>query len=162
MPKDLFCESPFIIKCILGNKIIAIILANICATRYCFIDEEFAEKVCQVLEIEPQRLIKPKQIQRFDGRAAKPIIHAIYPTLTMGTHTESLAPFLITNLGNHFMILRRHSMKKHRVIIDMKNDFLDFWPGHCIYVRASRPTILSYPTLPMETAVIRIEKDVTP
>ena len=37
-------------------------LANTCATGYAFIDEEFAETVCQVLEIEPQRLIKPKQI----------------------------------------------------------------------------------------------------
>ena len=39
-----------------------IILANICATGYGFIDEEFAEIVCQVLEIKPECLIKPKQI----------------------------------------------------------------------------------------------------
>ena len=35
-------------------------LADTGATRYDFIDEEFAETVCQVLEIEPQCLIKPK------------------------------------------------------------------------------------------------------
>ena len=105
MPKDLFCESPFTIQCILGKKIRATTLADTCATGYGFIDEEFAETVCQVLEIEPQRLIKPKQIQGFDGRAAKPITHAIYPTLTVGDHTESLAPLLITKLGNHPMIL---------------------------------------------------------
>ena len=51
----------------------ATILADTCATGYGFIDEEFAETVCQVLEIEPQRLIKPKQIQEFDGRATKVI-----------------------------------------------------------------------------------------
>ena len=53
MPKNLFCESPFIIQCTLGNKIMAITLANICATGYGYIDEEFAETVCQVLKIKP-------------------------------------------------------------------------------------------------------------
>ncbi len=59
MPKDLFSESPFTIQCTLGNKIKATTLADTCATGYSFIDEEFVETVCQVLEIEPQRLIKP-------------------------------------------------------------------------------------------------------
>lgn len=40
----------------------AITLTNICAPKYCFIDEEFAKIVCKILEIKPQRLIKPKQI----------------------------------------------------------------------------------------------------
>ncbi len=70
-----------------------------------FINEEFAETVCQVLEIKRQPLIKPKQIQGFDGKATKPITYAIYPTLTIGTHTESLASLLITKLGNHPIIL---------------------------------------------------------
>ena len=80
-------------------------LANICATGYSFIDEKFANTVCQILRIEPQCLIKPKQIQGFDGIAAKPITYAIYPTLTVGTHTENLAPLLITKLEIHLMIL---------------------------------------------------------
>ena len=68
MPKDLFCESSFIIQGTLGNKLIATTLANTCATGYGFIDKEFAETVCQILEIKPQCLIKLKQIQRFDGK----------------------------------------------------------------------------------------------
>ena len=36
--------------------------ANTCTTRYGLIDEEFVEIVCQVLKIEPQCPIKPKQI----------------------------------------------------------------------------------------------------
>ncbi len=126
MSKDLFCESSFTIQCTLGNKIKAITLANTCATGYSFIDEEFAETVCQVLEIKLQCLIKPKQIQGFDDRAAKPITYTIYPTLTVGTHTESLAPLLITKLGNHLMILCRPWMKKYGVIIDIINDSLAF------------------------------------
>ena len=83
----------------------AITLANTCAPGYSFIDKEFAETVCQVLEIESQHLIKPKQIQGFDVRAAKPITHPIYPILTVGTHIENLALLLITKLENHPMIL---------------------------------------------------------
>ena len=38
----------------------AIILANICTTKYSFINEKFAKTVCHILDIEPQCLIKPK------------------------------------------------------------------------------------------------------
>ena len=79
-------------------------LTNTYAIEYGFIDEEFAETVCQDLEIKPQRLIKPQQIQRFDSRAAKLIIHTIYPILTIGTNIESLGSLLITKLGNHPII----------------------------------------------------------
>ncbi len=83
----------------------ATILANTCATGYSFINKEFTEIVCQDLEIELQSLIKLKQIQEYDGRAVKPITYTIYSILTVGIHTESLAPLLITKLGNHPMIL---------------------------------------------------------
>ncbi len=82
-------------------------MVDTCAIRYDFIDEKFAEIVCQILEIEPQHLMKPKPIQGFDGRAAQPVTYAIYPTLSVGSHTESLAPLLITKLGHHPMILSR-------------------------------------------------------
>ena len=62
MPKDLFCESLFTIQFILGNKIMATTLADTCVTGYGFIDEKFAETVCQNLKIELQRLIKPTEI----------------------------------------------------------------------------------------------------
>ena len=82
-----------------------IILANTCATRYGFINEKFAETVCQILEIEPQRLIKLKQIQKFDDRIAKPIIHIIYPILAINTHIKSLILLFIIKLRNPFIIL---------------------------------------------------------
>ena len=52
MPKNLFYESFFTIYYILRNKIKTIILADIYVIGYSFIDEEFAEIVCQVLKIE--------------------------------------------------------------------------------------------------------------
>ena len=52
-------------------------------------------------------------------------------------------------------------MKKHEIIINMTNNSLAFWPGNCIYIRATSFTILSEPRLPAKTAVVRIEKDIT-
>lgn len=60
MLKDLFYKSLFPIQSISGNKIMALTLANTYTTRYSFIDKEFAEKVCQVLKIKSQYLIKSK------------------------------------------------------------------------------------------------------
>ena len=53
MLKNLFCESPFTIQCTLENQIMTTTLADTFATEYSFIDKEFAEKLCQFLEIEP-------------------------------------------------------------------------------------------------------------
>lgn len=52
MPDNLFCKSLFIIYCILGNKIKAILLVNTYNTRYGFINKKFVKKVYYILEIE--------------------------------------------------------------------------------------------------------------
>ena len=60
------------------------------------------------------------------------------------------------------MILGQLWMKKYRIIIDMTNDFLAFWPSHCTHIRATSLNTLSQPKLPAETAVVRIKKDIIP
>ena len=42
----------------------------------------------------------------------------------------------------------------------MTNNFLAFWPSHCILIRVISFIILSQLGLPAETAIIRIEKDI--
>ena len=91
----------------MGNKIKTTTLTDTCATGYSFIDKKFAETICQALEIKQKRLVKPKQIQEFDNRAAKLITHAIYLIPTIDIYTECLARLLITKLGNHSMIFGR-------------------------------------------------------
>ena len=71
MLEDLFCKSPLTIQFTLGNKIKAIILVNTCATKFSFINEKFTEIVYKRLEIQPQRLTKPKPIKKFDGWATR-------------------------------------------------------------------------------------------
>ena len=51
-------------------------------------------------------------------------------------------------------------MKKHGVIIDITNNFLAFWPGYYIHIRAI--SLLSPLNLPTETIAVKIEEDITP
>ena len=51
-------------------------------------------------------------------------------------------------------------MKKHGIIIDMINNSLAFWLGHCIYISATSHTTLSQPRLPTKIAFVRIEKNI--
>ena len=136
----------------------ATILANTYAIGYIFIIEKFAETVCQVFEIESQCLIKPKQLKKFDNRAAKPIIHAIYLILIIGTDTKSLAFLLITKLGNYSMIFSQLLMKKYGVIINMTNNFLAFWLGYCKHIGAI--FLLSLSSLLTQIVDIKIKKDI--
>lgn len=126
-----FCKSSLTIQCILRNKIIAKILVHIDTTKYGFVNKEFTERICQVLEIKTQHLIKSKQIQGFDIRTAKSITRTIYLTLTIYTLIKSLALLLMIKLENHPLIFGQSKIKKHRVIIDMMYNFLVFWLVYC-------------------------------
>ena len=70
MLEGFFCKSLLTIQYTLGNKINATRLINICATGFNFIDEKFAEIIYEKLEIQSQRLTKPKPIQGFDDKNA--------------------------------------------------------------------------------------------
>ena len=51
--------------------------------------------------------------------------------MTVQGHSKLTTPMLITKLGQHKIILGKPWMKKHGVILDMRNDQLIFWPEHC-------------------------------
>lgn len=87
------------------NKIETILLTNICTTEYGFINKKFIKKICKILEIKLQLFIKLKLIQRFNDKAAKPIIYVIYVTLLIGIYTENLVSLFITKLKHHPIII---------------------------------------------------------
>ena len=133
LPSNLLTNKALVVTCSLSkiNEIKTTFLLDTRATGIAFIDLEIARHVCNVLQISFIQLAKPKSIKGFDGKPVPPITHAIYPTLTVQGHTKSLAPFLITKLGQHPLILGKPWMRKHGVILDMSCDKLAFWPGHC-------------------------------
>ena len=87
----------------LGNnsKIKTIALLDTGATRYSFVDLAIACRICDELVIELIRLSKPKAIQGFDGKRAPNVIHAIYLTMTVQDHRETVIPMLITEPSQH-------------------------------------------------------------
>jgi hypothetical protein len=74
-------------------------------TDYSFIDTDIAHQVCEMLEITPLKLNKPRGVKGYDGRRGKNITHAIYPPMTIQNHTESSTPMMITKLDQHSIIL---------------------------------------------------------
>ena len=99
-------------------------------------------------------MTKPKLIQGFEGRAAWPVIYTIYFMLSVENYTKSLAFLLITKLRQHLIILGRHLMKKHGVLLDMIYDFIIFSSEFCTYLRTSLSLI---PAKPIEKTKVIFE-----
>jgi hypothetical protein len=75
-------DTPFIVTYMIGKlKIKAQALINTRATRGNFVNAVDVERICEIEGISPIELLKPRPIQGFDGTAAPPITHAIYPYL---------------------------------------------------------------------------------
>ena len=140
LPGNFFTEEALVTLCTLGNndEIKTTALLDTGATGYSFVDPAIAWRLCDNLLIKPIRLSKPKAIRGFDRKQAPNVTHAIYPTMTVKDHRETTTPMLITKLGQHQIILGKPWMKKHGVILDMRNDRLGFWPGHYQHDIASR------------------------
>ena len=132
LPGGFFAEKALLATCTLGNnsEIKTTALLDTGATGYFFVDSAMARRVCNELGIKPIRLSKPKAIRGFNGKQAPSVTHAIYLTMTVQDHRETTTPMLITELGQHQIILGKPWMRKHGVILDMRNDRLSFWPGH--------------------------------
>ena len=107
LPGDLFTNEALVIPCTLGNssKISTHSLLDTGATEVVFIDEAIARHIAHVLKISIFLLTKPKPLKGFNGKPARPITHALYPTLTVQGHSKLLAPMLVTSLGQHPIIL---------------------------------------------------------
>ena len=124
LPSDFFAEEALLATCTLRNnsEIKTTALLDTEAIGYSFVDPAMARRVCDELGIEPIRLSKPKAIRGFNGKQAPSVTHVIYPTMTVQDHRETTTPMLITKLGQHQIILGKPWMKKHGVILDMRNN----------------------------------------
>jgi len=132
--KESFLQQAFFIDCMLSsedNSFRCRALIDTGATGYAFLNQKLARVLCDTLGIEPQALSRPKEVKAFNGKSSKQITHGVYPHMTVAGHSELTAPMLITNLGNHDMILSYSWMKKHDVTIDCVKDRIHFKPDHC-------------------------------
>ncbi len=127
---DFFASKSLTIECVLSSNEISYSLKSLIDTEaadYSFIDELIAQNVCDHLQIESLSLIKLKSIREFDDHYAKKLItHAIYSNLTVQDHMKRFVSMLITWLSQHQMILEKTWMNKIEIMIDMRNDRLQF------------------------------------
>jgi len=130
MSNDSFASESLTTECVLSSNEISYSLKSLIdieAADYSFIDEVFAQIVCDQLQIKSLTLIKAKSIQEFDDYYAKKlIIHVIYLNLTVQDHTIDTASMLIIQLNQHQMILEKTWMNKIDLVIDMQIDSLQF------------------------------------
>jgi len=127
---DLFASKSLTTEYVLSSNEISYslkLLIDIEAADYFFIDELITQNVCDHLQIESLSLIKLKSIRKFDDHYTKKLItHAIYSNLTVQDHMKDFVSMLITQLDQHQMILEKTWMNKIKMIIDMKDDRLQF------------------------------------
>ncbi len=127
---DFFASKSLTTECVLFSDEINYSLKSLIdieAADYLFIDELIAQNVCDHLQIELLSLIKLKSIREFDDHYAKKLItHAIYLNLTVQDHMKRFVSMLITWLSQHQMIFEKTWMNKIEIMIDMRNNHLQF------------------------------------
>ncbi len=127
---DFFVSKSLTTECILSSNEISYSLKSLIdieAADYSFIDELIVQNVYDHLQIEALSLIKLKSIRKFNDHYAKKLItYAIYSNLTVQDHMKHFIFMLITRLNQHQMIFKKTWMNKIKIIIDMKDDCLQF------------------------------------
>ncbi len=153
---DLFTSKSLTTECVLSSNEISYSLKSLIDTEaadYSFIDELIAQNVYDHLQIESLSLIKLKLIREFDDHYAKKLItHAIYSNLTVQDHMKCFVSMLITQLNQHQMILEKTWMNKIEVMIDMRNDCLQFssFEAHIKASIKAHSTVLSSKKIAIE------------
>ncbi len=153
---DLFASKSLTTECVLSSNEISYSLKSLIDTEaadYSFIDELIAQNVYDHLQIESLSLIKLKLIREFDDHYAKKLItHAIYSNLTVQDHMKRFVSMLITQLNQHQMILEKTWMNKIEVMIDMRNDRLQFssFEAHIKASIKAHSTVLSSKKIAIE------------
>ncbi len=106
MKNDLFDESSVLIDCLV-KKFSSITMIDIDVTEYAFVDESITQRICDVMSIELIKLMKKQVIRAYDDRKNQIITHAIYSSMIIQKHIESLTSMLITKLDQQVIILRK-------------------------------------------------------
>ena len=107
--KNLFNKRTFEINCKLKNndEFKTSDLFNINSIEHAFINEKFARKTCEKLQITFQQLLKFKFIRKVNDRLNVIITDVIYFIMIVNKHQKNLISFLITKLRNHKLTLKK-------------------------------------------------------
>ena len=117
------------------------------ANGFIFIDVGCAITVANFLGSKVVRLNEKVPVRGYDGRAGQPITHVIIMDLEVDGHQLKQQPMLITNLGQHKIILGRKWMETHNLCLDVRSrSFL--WPENdSQYIKFSKRLVTSWENL---------------
>ena len=136
---DMWAPEPLVETCILAKdqyKGIERALIDTGATGYAFVDESFAHSLIQENEaIVAARLPRPKEVLAFDGDERQAITHFLPLSFSVQGRKVYSAPFLITRLGQHKIILGLPWMIQQNVLISPKDRRIAYAPEGYILPR---------------------------
>ena len=112
MPEtSLFSQKPFVIPGVLfsqGKRYEAPLLVDTGATGYSFVNERMIKAICNAIGVSPIPLSKPKKVRGYNGQISKTLItYIILLGLELNSYKELTVPMLITDLGQHDVILSK-------------------------------------------------------
>lgn len=93
---DFWTDHPIVVEGSLSSPSTAIpfsleFLVDTGATGYSFIDERIVPHVCNLLQITPLPLSRPKFLKAYNNKqTSQAVTHCLHPTMTIQGHTESV------------------------------------------------------------------------
>ena len=120
----------FVVSCTLsqnGSSIETSALADTGANGFLFIDRGFATALAKVMEYETRTIANPLPVRGYDGKTGTPITQVALLNLNVEGRRQIRAPFCITDLGNHEVILGRKWMAYFDLHLDTRNRRI-VWP----------------------------------
>jgi hypothetical protein len=80
---------------------------------------------------------KSREVEKYDERRNKNIIHVIYLFMIIQNHIENFISMMIIKFNQHLIILKKSWMKKQDVKYHDYDDSILFHLNHCNYLKAS-------------------------
>lgn len=110
-----------------GSKVDIITLADTGANAFVLVDTRCASQTAESLNIPIQNLPKPIPVRGYNGQKGKSIVSILRMNLCVDGRKQYNVPFLITDLGDHDIILGRKWLAYLNLWLDVRNHRL-VWP----------------------------------
>jgi len=102
-------------------------LADTGANAFALLDAKCAKKISEFLNTPLETLEKPVPVKGYNGQMGKPITSILRVHLRINGRRQYNMPFLVTDLGNHDVILGRKWLACLDIWLDVRNRQL-IWP----------------------------------
>jgi len=120
----------FTVPCTLsrnGSGVNTTALADTGANAFALLDTRCARKISEFLNTHIETLEKPVPVKGYNGQMGKPITSVLRVHLRVNGRRQYNMPFLVTDLGNHDVILGRKWLSYLNLWLDARNRQL-IWP----------------------------------